>query len=156
MKREVMELLEDPDFMEEVMEKEDSKSVKELFSEKGLELSLDEIDEIGKELYSSLVLAYRLSDDQSSEISGGNGPEKNQDNNKPPISQREVIRRQIMEIGNQTDTVKDIVNRNKGWVALGAVSLFVGSFYGLKTLIRYIENVKNKKNWIKIDEKTKK
>lgn len=151
-----MELLEDHDFMEEVMEKEDSKSVKELFSEKGLELSLDEIDEIGKELYSSLVLAYRLSDTQSAEITGGNGPEKNQDNNNPPISQKELIRRQIMEIGGQTDTWKDVLNRNKAKVVVGGVALFIGSFYGLKTLIRYIENVKNKKNWIKIDEKTKK
>lgn len=164
LKEEVINLLKEPDFIKKVMEEEKLENVKELFSEKGIELSLEEIEEIGKEIYSSLVLAYRLSEYQSSKITGGvNEGAVSQNISSADVSvqspsaqqQIEMLNQQIAEASIQ-DTPKDILNRNKGKIAVGAVSLFVGTFYSLKMLVRYIENIKNKKNWIKLDEKAKK
>lgn len=145
-----MDILKDPQFMEKIMNQKDKNKVKTLFSEKGVELSLDEIDGIGQEIYYSLLAAYRLSDEESVNISGGGGP-NGQD-------KQEMINdlQQQLDEANKPDTVQKIFARNKGLVVLGGISLWVVSFYGVKTIARYIKSIRNKKNWIGSDEKTKK
>lgn len=73
-KHQIMEVMRDEDFVNEILDMQTTEEVKEAFAEKGLELSLEEIDIISQ-IINKMVdkNTTELSDDDLKEISGGGG-----------------------------------------------------------------------------------
>ena len=71
-KHQIMEVMRDEDFVNEILDMQTTEEVKEAFAEKGLELSLEEIDIISQ-IINKMVdkNTTELSDDDLREISGG-------------------------------------------------------------------------------------
>ena len=71
-KHQIMEVMRDEDFVNEILDMQTTEEVKEAFAEKGLELSLEEIDIISQ-IINKMVdkITTELSDDDLREISGG-------------------------------------------------------------------------------------
>lgn len=171
MREEVAQLLKNPDFMERITDEQDKEKVKEIFLEKGIDLSHEEVDDVGKEIYDSLVLASKLSDKQVENISGGDNWFKDKFHavsNKvhavanwgrkkvglptPEEEQAEKEERerneQILQENSQEDTWMQIADRNKGKLAIGATALTLCAVYGVKNIKRYLNKSRKKKNWI--------
>lgn len=71
-KHQIMEIMRDEDFVNEILDMQTTEEVKEAFAEKGLELSLEEIDIISQ-IINKMVdkNTTELSDEDLEEISGG-------------------------------------------------------------------------------------
>ena len=71
-KHQLMEVMRDEDFVNEILDMQTTEEVKEAFAEKGIELSLEEIDIISQ-IINKMVdkNTTELSDDDLEEISGG-------------------------------------------------------------------------------------
>lgn len=71
-KHQIMEIMRDEDFVNEILDMQTTEEVKEAFAEKGLELSLEEIDIISQ-IINKMVdkNTTELSEEDLEEISGG-------------------------------------------------------------------------------------
>ena len=71
-KHQIMEVMRDEDFVNQILDMQTTEEVKEAFAEKGLELSLEEIDIISQ-IINKMVdkNTTELSDEDLEEISGG-------------------------------------------------------------------------------------
>ncbi len=161
MRAEVSELLKDPEFMEKIMDEKDKEKVKELFSGRKVDLSDEELNNIGKEIYDSLVLASELSEKETEIVSGGVWDKLHAGANwlrkkvglatpeeKQALQDQIKENKQILQESEMPDTWVDIADRNKGKLAVGAVALTLCAVYGVKSIKKYLNKSRKKKNWI--------
>ncbi len=159
MRAEVLELLKDPEFLEKVVEENDKEKLKTIFLEKGVNLSGEELDNIGKEIYDSMVLASELSEKEIENVSGGGFFDKLHSGTNwlrkkvglPTSEEEQAVRdniaknAQMYQEAETPDTWVDIADRNKGKLAVGAVAVTLCAVYGVKNIKRYLKKSRKKK-----------
>lgn len=164
LRAEVLELLKNPEFLEKVMEENNKEKLKKLFLEKGVSLNVEELDNVGKEIYDSLVLASKLSEGETESVSGGGKDKKIESVSSvgfwdwckkkvglPTSEQEQALHDNMAENvklyqeAETPDTWFDIADRNKGKLAVGAVAVTLCAIYGVKNIKRYLNKSRKKK-----------
>lgn len=77
MKNEIVKLLEDRDFVQKLMTREDVEDVKKLFKNKGVEVSDSDINELGEIMNEIVETLGKMSEEELRAICGGGYKDKN-------------------------------------------------------------------------------
>lgn len=166
MKNEIVKLLEDRDFVQKLMTREDVEDVKKLFKDKGVEVSDSDINELGEIMNEIVEALGKMSEEELKAICGGtdsgDAPMEVFDNGHKSLPGVDRVRRALgyepttaakdsrypkwfkkVNDGKSTGSaVKDFIGIYANEIAASTITLtaataIVGGVYGIKKGIRW-------------------